>query len=137
MPPKPTSSKVLEQFLIQRKCPYWTSYFVKYSDMNNDHHGLAHFNFQLQTHQGNSQNYEILRTGCYPYVKYHCTLTNPPNNLTWSNRVIRLSKIVTGCVPCLVYGTAALFLITHHEKVESLGDIKIYFLIAEDHSARN
>lgn len=127
---KPLSSTVLREFLIQRRLPHWTSYFVKYSDMKNDHHGLSHFNFEV-----NNKNYEILRTGCYPFVKYHCTATDPPNDLKWTNAIIRLAKISTLCLPCLVYGTAARFLITHDEVLKER-NIKIHFLIPEDHNAR-
>lgn len=132
---KPLSSTVLKEFLIQRGFPHWTSYFVRYSDIKNDHHAKSHFNFQVQADAGPANNYEILRTGCYPYVKYHCTRTEPPNDLMLTNGIIRAAKISTACLPCLVYGTAARFLITHHETLKS-HNIKIHFLIPEDHSAK-
>jgi len=132
---KPLVSNVLREFLIQRKLPHWTSYFVKYSDIKNDHHGYSHFNFPVKNTAGQVKNYEILRTGCYPFIKYHCTATDPPNDLKLTNSIIRMVKISTGCLPCLVYGTAARYLITHCEKLESR-QVDIHFLIPEDHDAR-
>ena len=125
--------------LIQRRFPYWTSFFVKYADIKSDHHGKSHFNFQVQCPKDPQkvQNYEILRTGCFPYIKYHCTRTNPPNDVNFTNNVIRCCKIATFCVPCLLYGTAAIFLISHKENVESLNGLELYFLLPEDHQARN
>jgi len=136
---KPTCSVMLQHFLIQRKLPYWTSFFVKYSDVKSDHHGKSHFNVLVQDPENPTtvQNYEILRTGCYPYIKYHCTLTNPPNDLQFTNSVIRACKIGTLCLPCLLYGSAAVFLITHKEHVKTLDDLELHFLLPEAHGARN
>lgn len=88
---KPLSSVVLREFLIQRQLPHWTSYFVRYADIKNDHHGYSHFNFSVED-SGEVKNYEILRTGCYPFIKYHCTATNPPNDVKLTNCIIRVAK---------------------------------------------
>lgn len=65
---RPKGSEVLSAYIKQCKEPPWTSYFIRYKDIEDDQWGKSHFNWKV----GNS-NYHILRTGCYPYIKYHCT----------------------------------------------------------------
>lgn len=124
---KPKVSEVLARYLEQREFPPWTSYFVKYSDVLNDQRGLSHFNWQVRDH-----NYHILRTGCYPYMKYHCSL-RPYEDLSIEDKCFRVIKVMNLGIPCLAYGIAAGFLITHVEQVQtSCGRIPIYFLYKED-----
>ncbi|XP_077298930.1 uncharacterized protein C15orf61 [Arctopsyche grandis] len=124
---KPTSSQVLTSYIKQCNEPPWTSYFVKYSSVKDDQFGLANFNWEV----GNS-NYHILRTGCYPYIKYHCS-KKIPSDLTLSNTLMRIIKIVNLGIPCLLYGLAAIALIRHEEPVTTpCGVITIYFLLPED-----
>lgn len=85
---KPTCSLVLTNYLKQTNEPPWTSYFVKYSSVVNDQRGQAHFNWKV----GNS-NYHILRTGCYPYIKYHCT-KRPYEDLSADNTLMRVIKVL-------------------------------------------
>ncbi|XP_030746566.1 uncharacterized protein C15orf61 homolog isoform X2 [Sitophilus oryzae] len=123
----PTSSEVLSHYLIQCKEPPWTSYFIKVGSIQDDQWGKSHFNWQV----GNS-NYHILRTGCYPYIKYHCTKRNK-QDLTVEDSFFRAIKIINLGLPCLAYGIAAIYLIRHKEIVyTSKGKVEIYFLYPED-----
>lgn len=73
---------------MQTQEPPWTSYFVKYRDIKNDQRGMSHFNWAV----GNS-NYHVLRTGCFPYIKYHCT-KRPKQDLTLDDRFFKAIKII-------------------------------------------
>ena len=85
---KPYASEVLTYYLKQREEPPWTSYFVKYASVENDQYGMSHFNWTV----GNS-NYHILRTGCYPYMKYHCT-RRPHQDLSLEDHFFRIIKVL-------------------------------------------
>lgn len=85
---KPTSSQVLSCYLKQRSEPPWTSYFVKYSSVLDDQRGWSHFNWHV-----GSSNYHVLRTGCYPYIKYHCS-RRPHQDLTLEDRFFRFIKLI-------------------------------------------
>ncbi|KAL9696355.1 hypothetical protein quinque_015640 [Culex quinquefasciatus] len=131
---KPKVSEVLTAYLKQCNEPPWTSYFIKYSDVQNDHFGRSHFNWTLP-HTGT--NYHILRTGCYPYMKYHCT-KRPLQDLSVEDTFFRVIKVLNLGLPMLGYGLAARFLIRHVELVE-MGEgrspVPIYFLYEEDKGA--
>uniref|UniRef100_A0A182J5B4 Uncharacterized protein n=1 Tax=Anopheles atroparvus TaxID=41427 RepID=A0A182J5B4_ANOAO len=129
-PGKPKVSEVLTAYLRQCNEPPWTSYFIKQSDVENDQFGWSHFNWTLET----GTNYHILRTGCYPYMKYHCT-RRPWQNLTLEDRFFRCIKVANLGLPQLFYGLAAVFLIRHVEHVvmgAGHGPVPIYFLYEED-----
>ncbi|XP_046398922.1 uncharacterized protein C15orf61 homolog [Ischnura elegans] len=124
---KPKSSEVLTCYLQQLKEPPWTSYFVKYSSIENDQRGMSHFNWAV-----GCSNYHILRTGCYPYIKYHCS-KRPVADLSAEDQFFRIIKIMNLGIPCLAYGIAAVFLIRHQEDVLTpKGKVTIYFLYEED-----
>ncbi|CAD7084340.1 unnamed protein product [Hermetia illucens] len=125
---KPKASEVLTAYLKQCNEPPWTSYFVKFKDVENDQFGKSHFNWTLDT----GANYHILRTGCYPYLKYHCS-KRPWQNLDTEDKFFRILKVMNLGLPLLFYGLAATWLISHKETVRlQEGDVTIYFLYAED-----
>ncbi|EDO45650.1 predicted protein, partial [Nematostella vectensis] len=127
---RPSSSEVLTTHLRQRSHPTWTSYFVPYKFVINDQYGLSHFNWEVD-----DVNYQILRTGCFPFIKYHCT-RRPRQDLSMENRVFTALKVMNLGIPTLTYGIAACFLAKHEEIVRTdKGDVKIYFLIPETKDA--
>lgn len=147
---KPTVSEVLTNHL-KRRSPAWTSFFIKYESVINDHFGMSHFNWS-----NGKYNYHILRTGCYPYMKYHCS-RRPIQDLSLDDsfykfiKILNLGKkLILVCrsqlnqnfisliagLPTLAYGTVARYLITWTEQVQtSKGTVPIYFLIKENYDA--
>ena len=127
---KPRASEVLTAHLLQRGQPEWTSYFVRYSDVASDQRGLSHFNWSA-----GGVNYHILRTGCFPYMKYHCS-RRPHQDLRLEDRLFWALKLINLGIPCAAYGLAACFLIRHTELVHTkTGTVPIYFLYEEDKGA--
>lgn len=127
---KPKASEVLTQHLRQKGLPNWTSFFVRYKSVMNDNFGMSHFNWRVD-----GQNYHILRTGCFPFIKYHCS-KRPWQDLKLENNIFTLLKILNLGIPTLAYGVTACFLIKHEETVRTdVGDVKIYFLMAEEKGA--
>ncbi|XP_055384981.1 uncharacterized protein C15orf61 [Condylostylus longicornis] len=125
---KPRASEVLTAYLKQCNEPPWTSYFVKQADVVNDQFGKSHFNWPLDT----GANYHILRTGCFPYLKYHCT-KRPHQNLDIENLFFGLLKVLNLGIPTFFYGLSATALISHTEYVILKNKtIPIYFLYEED-----
>ncbi|XP_017772245.1 PREDICTED: uncharacterized protein C15orf61 homolog [Nicrophorus vespilloides] len=128
---KPTVSEVLSSYLTQCSEPPWTSYFIKYSSIVDDQWGKSHFNWKV-----GESNYHILRTGCYPYIKYHCS-KRAEQDLTVDDYFFRFIKVCNLGIPCLAYGIAAKFLIKHLEVVHTAkGPVTIYFLYPEDKGSR-
>ncbi|CAH0605516.1 unnamed protein product [Chrysodeixis includens] len=124
---KPTASEVLSAYLTQCNEPPWTSYFVKYSSVKNDQFGMSNFNWKV-----GKSNYQILRTGCFPYIKYHCS-RRIAEDLNISDKFMRAIKVINLGIPCLLYGLAATQLIRHEEIVHTAnGPVTIYFLLPED-----
>ena len=84
---RPFVSEVVKNYIKLKNYPYWTSFFVKYSSVINDQFSFSCFNFQVD-----QENYQILRTGCYPFIKYHCTKTKS-QNLYLQNKLFTCIKI--------------------------------------------
>ncbi|CAH1797494.1 unnamed protein product [Owenia fusiformis] len=128
---KPKSSEVLTNYLKQRNLPLWTAFVIKYSAIKNDQFGLSHFNWNVD-----GTNYHVLRTGCFPYVKYHCTKRPYSTDLISEDRFYRFLKIINLGLPTLTYGIAHVMFATHHETVKtSLGCVTLYFWYPEDRGA--
>lgn len=84
----PKASEVLTNYLKQSKEPPWTSFFIKYYNVIDDQRGKSHFNWNV----GNS-NYHVLRSGCFPYIKYHCT-KRPYENLEVEDKLFNILKLI-------------------------------------------
>ncbi|CEF67669.1 Hypothetical protein SRAE_2000233000 [Strongyloides ratti] len=128
---RPKGSEILTSYIRQRNYPSWTSYFIPYIYIQDDHFARKHFNFSVDGH-----NYHVLRVGAFPYIKYHCT-KRPVENLTVEDNIYRIITVINLCIPCLLYGISAIFLIRHTDFVKdkkSGANIPIYFLIKEDHT---
>ncbi|KAK0424396.1 hypothetical protein QR680_008654 [Steinernema hermaphroditum] len=109
---RPKASDVLCAYIRQRGHPSWTSFFVAYRCIQDNHFGEKHFNFDVDGH-----NYHVLRTGCFPYIKYHCT-KRPHEDLSFDNRLYKFITVANLGIPCLLYGLAAVGLISHREYVK-------------------
>lgn len=124
---RPYASQILTSYLKQRKYPHWTSYFVKYSSVVDDQRGKSHFNWTVD-----GVNYIVLRTGCWPYIKYHCS-KHTPLNLSKEDKFYGALKIINLGIPCLAYGLGSYFLISHRELVKTnQGETYVYFLYKEN-----
>ncbi|XP_012674269.2 uncharacterized protein C15orf61 homolog [Clupea harengus] len=128
--PRPLASEVLTCHLAQRKLPPWTSFCVRYSAIHNDQFGRSNFNWPVQ-----GANYHILRTGCFPFIKYHCSKA-PPQNLDFEDKFFGTLKVINLGLPCLAYGLGSLMMISASETVQTTaGPITVYFLYKEREGA--
>lgn len=83
-----STMQVLTSYLLQTGEPPWTSYFVRYADVVNNQRGMSHFNWLA-----GGSNYHVLRTGCFPYIKYHCS-KRPLQDLSGEDRFFKAIKIL-------------------------------------------
>ncbi|PAA82210.1 hypothetical protein BOX15_Mlig027064g1, partial [Macrostomum lignano] len=111
-PGRPLASAVLTAYLRRRQLPPWTAFFLHRGQVINDQWGLSHFNWPVE-----GGNYHVLRTGCYPYVKYHCTRAPPDPGLLSQDRFYTCLKAANFGLPTLAYGLAARFLAKHSESI--------------------
>ncbi|KAI6182838.1 hypothetical protein M3Y97_00423900 [Aphelenchoides bicaudatus] len=110
---RPKASVVLSNYIRSRHCPSWTSFFLPYKFVQDDLFGEKHFNFEVD-----GCNYHVLRIGCYPFVKYHCT-QRPKQDLHFENSLYKFLTIFNFGLPCLLYGLAATFLIKHTDHLKT------------------
>lgn len=108
----PKSSEVLAQQLRSRSYPHWTAWYVPYCQVKNDLWGQSHFNFQVD-----GRNYHVLRTGAFPFIKFHCSL-RPIENLIVEDYFYRVLKVLNLGIPTLAYGLAGLVYAKHEELVQ-------------------
>nr|XP_054498208.1 uncharacterized protein C15orf61 homolog [Agelaius phoeniceus]XP_054498209.1 uncharacterized protein C15orf61 homolog [Agelaius phoeniceus]XP_054498210.1 uncharacterized protein C15orf61 homolog [Agelaius phoeniceus] len=129
-PARPAASEVMSQHLRQRRLPHWTSFCVKYSAVHNDQFGLSHFNWPVD-----GANYLVLRTGCFPFIKYHCSRA-APQDLALQDAFFTALKVLNAGIPTLLYGIGSWFFARVTETVHtSHGPVTIYFLNKEDEGA--
>ncbi|XP_028922537.1 uncharacterized protein C15orf61 homolog [Ornithorhynchus anatinus] len=129
--PKPRASEVLTGHLVQRGLPPWTSFCVPYSAVRNDQFGLSHFNWPVP-----GANYHVLRTGCFPFIKYHCSRA-PWRDLRLQNRLFTALKILNLGIPTFLYGLGSWLFASVTETVHTrYGPVTVYFLNKEDEGAR-
>ena len=119
-------SAAVTAYLRQRNLPPWTAFYIRQKDVYNDQFGMSHFNWNVD-----GTNYCILRMGCYPYIKYHCTQA-PMTDLRVENVFYGFLKLINLGFPCLLYGLIGMVLARHIEILHINGKgIKLRFWYKE------
>jgi len=112
--------------------PHWTAFYVPRHQVCNDLWGWSHFN-----HEVDGTNYHVLRTGAFPFVKFHCS-KRPPEDLRIEDAFYRVLKVLNLGLPTLAYGLAGLLMASHTEEVVVEGSrITLYFWYEEDRGSPN
>jgi len=130
-PRLPTSSDVLASYLRHRGYPHWTAFYVPYCQAENDLFGRSHFNFSVD-----DTNYHVLRTGAFPFIKFHCT-RRPVEDLAIEDWFYRFLKCLNFGLPTLVYGFAGLLWAKHTEQIAVRPGnqvVTLFFWYKEDRS---
>ena len=85
---KPNASNLLSFYLKHKDYPDLIAFAVLKKDVKDDHFARSYFNWNVE-----GINFCVLRTGCYPFVKYHCT-KSPALDLTLQNNFFTFLKII-------------------------------------------
>ncbi|KAL1228694.1 Uncharacterized protein TSPI_04378 [Trichinella spiralis] len=124
---RPLASDVLRVHLITRQHPAVTSFFIPYRYIQDEHFGQSCFNFEVD-----KINYRIMRTGCFPFVKYYCNREAPIDNYL-TDKFFTILKILNLGIPCLLYGVIAWFLVQSVTTYYINGSkVILYFLLPEE-----
>ena len=76
--------------MLLSKASIFNNYrYVPCCDVENDLWGKSHFNFEVEK----NVNYHVLRTGAFPFIKFHCS-KRPWENLQTENILYCFLKII-------------------------------------------
>jgi hypothetical protein len=115
----PKASDVLYCYLKNQKYPHWTSFFVSYKDVINDQFNKTYFIEKFKDENNNNNTtirYLIVRTGCFPFIKYHCSKL--AQNELIDERQIKLQDRFFTFIKVINFGSI-LFLISIKKKRSS------------------
>lgn len=102
----PKASEVLNCYLKQENYPYWTSYFVKAKDVLNDQYNMSYFIHKID----NRNRYLVLRTGCFPFIKYHCTKLKQNELVTeYDQKQIKFQNSFCNLIKIINFGKLTIF----------------------------
>lgn len=95
----PKASEVLNCYLKQENYPQWTSYFVEQKNVINDQFKDTYFINKTEGYE-----YLILRTGCFPFIKYHCTRLDDKEKKYLDQNFVRFQNLFFRSVKILNLG---------------------------------